>query len=656
VRSVFDVPKRVLLGRARPSGEAERTLLPRRLALPVFASDPVSSVAYAGQELLLVLALGGVALLAVAPSVALAVCLVVVVVVVSYGQVVRAYPGGGGSYAAASENLGPRAGTVTAAALTLDYVLTVAVSTAAAAQTVVGVLPALQGYELLLAIAGVLLVMLVNLRGRREAGWAAMVPVYGFVLVVGVTVAVGLVRAGLGDAPRAPSADLVLADTVPSESWLLLIPLVLRAFAGGGAALAGVEAISNGTPSFRPPQARNAATTLLVVGGITAALFGGVIVLAGVADVRLAPSPCDFANLPDCENATQESLLPQLASAVWGAGAAAVPLMVVATVGVLLGAANSAYNGFPLLAAVLADDRYAPRQLAHRGDRLAYTNGIVFLSVAAVLVLLAVTADVSRLVDLYLLGLLLSFTLAQLGMARRFRGELAVATARSRLAARGRLALAAVAALSTGAVFLVSVVVKVPIGAWATVLAGVLLYLLMRAVRRHYDTVAERLALDDVRETMPARVHAVVLVSRLHKPVLRALAYARATRPATLEAVTVAVEPAAAAAVLEEWERRRIPVPLRVLDAPYREVTGPLMAYVAELRRRHPRDAVTVFVPEYVVGRWWQALLHNQSTLWLKSRLEAAPGVMVVSVPWLLSDPDGRQLAAAVPRVPEPPA
>ncbi|MGF1661748.1 MAG: APC family permease [Kineosporiaceae bacterium] len=655
MRSVFDVPKRVLLGRARPSGEAERTLLPRRLALPVFASDPVSSVAYAGQELLLILALGGVALLAVAPSVALAVCLVVAIVVVSYGQVVRAYPGGGGSYAAASENLGPRAGRVTAAALTVDYVLTVAVSTAAAAQTVVGVLPALRGYELVLAIVGVLLVMLVNLRGRRESGWAAMVPVYGFVLVVGVTVAVGLVRAGLGDAPRAPSADLVLADTVPPESWLLLVPLVLRAFASGGAALAGVEAISNGTPSFRPPRARNAATTLLVVGGITVALFGGVIVLARVADVRLAASPCDFANLPDCETATQEGLLPQLASAVWGAGSAAVPLMVVVTVGVLLGAANSAYNGFPLLAAVLAEDRYAPRQLAHRGDRLAYTNGIVFLSVAAVLVLLAVTADVSRLVDLYLLGLLLSFTLAQLGMARRFRGELAVATARTRWGARGRLALAAVAALSTGTVFLVSAVVKIPIGAWATVLAGVLLYLLMRAVRSHYDTVADRLALDDFRETMPARVHAVVLVSRLHKPVLRALAYARATRPATLEAVTVAVEPAAAATVLEEWERRRIPVPLRVLDAPYREVTGPLMAYVAELRRRHPRDAVTVFVPEYVVGRWWQAFLHNQSTLWLKSRLEAAPGVMVVSVPWLLTDPDGRQLAAALPRHAEPP-
>jgi hypothetical protein len=314
--------------------------------------------------------------------------------------------------------------------------------------------------------------------------------------------------------------------------------------------------------------------------------------------------------------------------------------MVIATVGVLLGAANSAYNGFPLLAAVLAEDRYAPRQLAHRGDRLAYTNGILFLSAAAVGVLLVVNADVSRLVDLYLLGLLLSFTLAQGGMARRFRGESAVATTAQRWPARGRLALAAVAAVSTGVVLVLNAVVKVPLGAWATVVAGVVLYVLMRAVRSHYDSVAASLELDDSHETMPARVHAVVLVSRLHKPVLRAIAYARATRPATLEAVTVAVEPEAAAAVLEEWERRRIPVPLRVLDSPYREITGPLMEHVAGLRRRNPRDAVTVFVPEYVVGRWWQSFLHNQSTLWLKSRLEAAPGVMVVSVPWLLTSPE----------------
>lgn len=644
MRSVFDVPKRLLLGRARPSEEAERTLLPKRLALPVFASDPVSSVAYAGQELLIILALGGVALLALAPSVALAVCLVVAIVVISYGQVVRAYPGGGGSYAAASENLGGKSGTATAAALTVDYVLTVAVSTAAAAQTVVGVIPAVRGYELLIAIAGVLLVMLVNLRGRREAGWAAMIPAYGFVLVVGVTVVVGLLQAGAGDPPRAPSADLVLTGTTDYDSWVLLVPLVLRAFASGGAALAGVEAIANGTPAFRPPRPRNAATTLLIVGTITVALFGGVIALAGVADVRIARDPCDFANVPDCESVTQESLLPQLASAVYGAGTIAVPIMVIATVGVLLGAANSAYNGFPLLAAVLAEDRYAPRQLAHRGDRLAYTNGILFLSASAIGVLLVINADVSRLVDLYLLGLLLSFTLAQAGMARRFRGEAAVATAARRWPTRGRLTLAVVAAVSTGVVLVVSTVVKVPEGAWATLLAGAALYVLMRAVRRHYDGVAASLELDGSREVMPARVHAVVLVSRLHKPVLRALAYARATRPATLEAVTVAVEPEAAAAVLEEWERRRIPVPLRVLDSPYREITSPLMDHVTALRRRHPRDAVTVFVPEYVVGRWWQSFLHNQSTLWLKSRLEAAPGVMVVSVPWLLSDPDPDRL------------
>jgi amino acid transporter len=635
---VLEVPKRVLLGPARPSQEVERTLLPKRLALPVFASDPVSSVAYAGQEIILVLALGGTALLTLAPPVALAVCVLVVIVVVSYGQVVRAYPGGGGSYAAASEHLGSRAGTATASALGVDYVLTVAVSAAAAAQTVSGLAPATADYAVLVAVAAVLLVMVINLRGRREAGWAAMLPVYGFVSVVGIMLVVGFVRTAAGDAPRAGSADYGLP---PAEATGLLAALVvLRAFASGGAALAGVEAIANGVPSFRRPQPRNAATTLLLVGGITVTLLAGVVALASIADVRMTEHPCDLQGLADCGNVVQEPLLAQLAGAVFGAGSWAVPVVAVATVGVLLGAANSAYHGFPMLAAVLAEDRLAPRQLAHRGDRLAYSNGIVSLSAAAVLVLLAVQADVARLLQLYLVGLLLSFTLAQAGMVRRFRQEIALTPAVHRWPARGRLLLAAVAVAALAAVLVINTVVKVPEGAWAVILAGVLIYVLMRAVRRHYDGVAARLAIDgDGTETMPARVHAVVLVSRLHKPVLRALAYARATRPATLEAVTVAVEPEAAAVVLQEWEQRRIPVPLRVLDAPYREVTGPLMEHVESLRRRNPRDAVTVFVPEYVVRHWWQSFLHNQSILWLKSRLEAAPGVMVVSVPWLLEAP-----------------
>lgn len=633
---MFDVPKRLLLGRARSTDEAERTLLPKRLGLPVFASDPVSSVAYAGQEILLVLAVGGAVLLTFAPAVALAACVVLVIVVVSYGQVVRAFPGGGGSYAAATENLGPRAGAATAASLSVDYVLTVSVSAAAAAQTLAGLAPGTRNYAVLISVAAVALVMLINLRGRREAGWAAMIPAYGFVAVVAVTLAVGFARVAAGDPPVAPSAQYGLPEE--DLTRVLVFLLVLRAFAGGGTALAGVEAIANAVPAFREPKPRNAATTLLLVGGVTVSLLAGVVALASIADVRLASDPCDLAGLANCEDAVQDPLLPQLAAAVFGSGSPAVAIMAVATIGVLLGAANSAYNGFPLLAAVLAEDRYLPRQLAHRGDRLAYSNGILFLSGAAIMVLVLTQARVGLLIDLYLLGLLLSFTLAQLGMTRMFSRRVRLAT-RGAWPDRARLALSYLAVVATGTVLLISAVVKIPLGAWATVLAGVVAYLFMRGIRRHYDGVSQALALDeDWAQTKPARVHAVVLVSRLHKPVLRALAYARATRPATLEAVTVAVEPEAAAAVLAEWNRLQIPVPLRVLDSPFREITGPLMEHVLDLRRQHPRDAVTVFVPEYVVGRWWQAILHNQSTLWLKSRLQAAQGVMVVSVPWLLTE------------------
>ncbi len=640
VTSLLSVPKRLLLGRARPSSQVDATLLPKRLALPVFASDPVSSVAFAAQELLVVLALGGVALLTLAPGVALAACLLLVVVVVSYGQVVRAYPGGGGSYAAVTENLGAKTGAVTAAALVVDYVLTVAVSTAAAAENLAALAPGVVRYQSLVAIGGVVLVMLVNLRGRREAGWVSTLPAYGFVVAVAVLIAVGLARAATGDTPRAASADYGIATG--EATGALLVLLVLRAFASGGTALAGVEAVANGVPAFRKPQARNAALTLLAVGGLSVALLAGVVTLAVISDVRITADTCDLVGYPgDCAVGGQDALLPQLAGAVFGAGSIAVPIIAIAAVLVLLSAANSAYNGFPLLAAVLAQDRYLPRQLANRGDRLAYGNGIVTLSVAAVATLVVFSADVGRLIQLYLLGLLLSFTLAQVGMVRRSRAEAALTRGRSRWPGTARLALAITSAIATGSVLVISTVVKVPGGGWVVVLLGVLVYAGMRFVRRHYDQVSDQLAIREIAtETMPARVHAVVLVSRLHRPVLRALAYARATRPSTLEAITVAVEPDAARAVLAEWRRLKIPVPLKVLDSPYREITGPLMEYVAALRRSHPRDAVTVFVPEYVVGRWWERLLHNQSTLWLKSRLQASPGVMVVSVPWLLSSAD----------------
>jgi len=639
VSSLLAVPKRLILGRARRSDRADDTLLPKRLALPVFAADPVSSVAYATQELLVILALGGTAALVLAPEVAVAVCVVVAVVVLSYGPLVRAYPGGGGSFAVASRTLGPRAGLVAAAALLVDYTLTVAVSAAAAIDALVSVLPALASARIPLAVGAVLLVMVVNLRGRQEAGWSAMLPVYGFVVVIGVLVVTGLVRWAGGDTPVAASAGYEVERTGDLTAVALGL-VVLRSFAGGGAALAGVDAIANGVPAMRPPKGRNAALTLVGVGAMTIALFGGVITLAVLSGVTVARSACDLRGLPvDCTQFTQQTVLAQLAEAVFGAGSVGAVLVAVVTVAVLLAAANSSFNGFPLLAATLADSGYLPRQLARRGDRLAHSNGILVLALGAVAVLLVLEAQVGPLLDLYLVGLFTSFTLAQVGMARHWGQRLRTARRSARRGPLAGRALAVVAALCTGSVLLVLLVVKVPNGAWASVVLMVLLGVAMQRVHRHYDLVSAEVALgeDEGPDPMPARVHAVVLVSRLHRPTTRALSYARATRPSTLEAVTVATEPAAARELSEEWGRRRVSVPLRVLDSPYREVTRPLVEHVKALRARGPRDVVTVFLPEYVVAHWWEAVLHNQSNVWLRARLSATPGVMVVSVPWQLA-------------------
>ncbi len=359
-----------------------------------------------------------------------------------------------------------------------------------------------------------------------------------------------------------------------------------------------------------------------------------------VSGVTVARDACNLRGLPEaCETFTQQTVLTQLAEAVFGADSIGAVLVAVVTVAVLLAAANSAFNGFPLLAATLADSGYLPRQLARRGDRLAHSNGILVLALGAVVVLLVLEARVGPLLDLYLVGLFTSFTLAQVGMARHWGLQLRTSRRASRRGPAAGRGLAVVAALLTGTVLLVLLVVKVPNGAWASVVAMVLLGLAMHRIHGHYDLVSEEVALpdDEGPEAMPARVHAVVLVSRLTRPVTRALAYARATRPSTLEAVTVATDPAAARELAEQWAHRRVGVPLRVLDSPYREVSRPLVEHVKALRAKGPRDVVTVFLPEYVVAHWWEAVLHNRSNLWLRARLSATPGVMVVSVPWQLA-------------------
>ncbi|MBD0292433.1 MAG: APC family permease [Jiangellaceae bacterium] len=644
VASVAEIARRLLIGRKLASNRLSQTLLPKRVALPVFASDPLSSVTYATQEILVMLTLGGLAFLHLAGWVAAAVVLLLVTVVLSYRQLVYAYPTGGGDYEVAATNLGPNAGLIVASALLVDYVLTVAVSVSAGVDNLISAVPGLADNRVGIALTVVAVLAAMNLRGVRESGAAFALPTYLFVLGIVTMIVWGLGRTLFGDPPVAESAGYDVHAELTGLSGIALGFLVLRAFASGCTALTGVEAIANGVPAFRRPKSRNAATTLALMGGLSIVMFSGITALALISDVRYTENPCDLVGF-DCEDHPQRTVVAQVAAAVFGNGTIAFFYVQAAAALILVLAANTAFNGFPLLGSVLAQHRYAPRQLHTRGDRLVFSNGILVLSVFAGLLISAFDASVTRLIQLYIVGVFTAFTLGQTGMVRHWNAILRGSPRREerRRILRSRT-INTVGAALTGTVLVIVTVTKFTHGAWIVFMAMPVLFLLMRGIREHYDNVNKELAVDDrpggESTMLPSRVHAIVLVSKIHKPTLRAVAYARSSRPDVLEAVTVNVDQDETRALTDEWDRRNIPVPLKVLDSPYREITRPIVDYVKGVRRSSPRDVVTVYIPEYIVGRWWEQLLHNQSALRLKGRLLFSPGVMVTSVPWQLRSSD----------------
>lgn len=633
------VLKRVVLGRALRSDRLGEQQLSKRLALPTFASDPLSSVAYATQEILLVLSLGGLSLLFLAPLLAGAVVVLLLVVVVSYRQVVRAYPSGG-SYEVAQRNLGQGAGLTVASALMIDYVMTVAVSVSAGVDNLISAAPSLNPHRVLIAVSLVVILTAINLRGVRESGRAFAVPTYAFIIGVIGMIITGLIRTVVGDAPIAESATYSITAEHAGLSGLALVFFALRAFSSGCTALTGVEAISNGVPAFRPPKSENAAKTLAWMGGLAITMFAGITTLAVIAKVRIAENTCDLVGFTgNCSTDAQKTVIAQIASAVFG-GDTTVGFFYIqaATVLILVLAANTAYNGFPLLANILAQDRYLPRQLHTRGDRLAFSNGILLLAGVAGALMYAFDASVTRLIQLYILGVFTSFTLSQIGMVRHWNRALSTERdPKARRAIGRRRVINGTGAVLTGLVLVIVTATKFTQGAYLVVIAMPVLILLMRAIRRHYDSVSVELELGDDANVLPSRIHAIVLVSRLHKAAARALAYARATHPDILEAVTVNIDDADTRRLQEDWARRNVPVSLRILESPYREITRPILDYVKSIRTEGPRDVIIVYVPEYVVGRWWEQLLHNQSALRLKTRLLFTPGVLVTNVPWRLT-------------------
>ncbi|MDR7087045.1 amino acid transporter [Aeromicrobium panaciterrae] len=640
---IIEATKRALVGRKLRSEQLGETLLPKRIALPVFASDALSSVAYAPDEIFLTLSLGGLTAYAYNWKIGIAVALVLAIVVASYRQNVHAYPSGGGDYEVATVNLGPTAGLTVGSALLVDYVLTVAVSVSSGVQNAASALPWLDGHEAAAASALVFILMAMNLRGTKESGKAFAIPSYLFMVSILLMGLWGYARYVSGNLPEVPSAEFDISAEGQYEqglSGVAMVFLLARAFSSGCAALTGVEAISNGVPAFKKPKSKNAATTLFLLGTLSITMLMSIVVLADLMKLRYVEDPAHQLlknGVPVGNSYEQDTVIGQLAKTLYSDFTPLFYFTIACTGVILILAANTAFNGFPVLGSILARDGFLPRQLDTRGDRLTFSNGIILLAVAAIVLIQAFDAEVTRLIQLYIVGVFVSFNLSQLGMIRHWTRHLKTEKdpeVRSKMI-RSRI-VNAIGLGMTAIVLVIVLLTKFLAGAWIAIAAMVAIFLLMRGIGRHYERVSTELAIDDSDVGLPSRVHAIVLVSKLHKPTMRALAYARVSRPNTIEALTVEFDPAETEKLMQRWDELEIPVPLKVINSPFRELVRPVLRYVKELRKASPRDVITVYIPEYVVGRWWEQLLHNQTALRLKGRLLFMPGVMVTSVPYQL--------------------
>ncbi|HWO05132.1 MAG TPA: APC family permease [Methylomirabilota bacterium] len=603
----MSILKRLIVGAPMPLAQARHERLSKTVALAVFSSDAMSSVAYATEEILLILVLAGTAAAHLTVPIALAIAGLLVVVSVSYQQTIHAYPSGGGSYIVARANLGPTAGLVAAAALLIDYVLTVSVSVAAGVAALTSAVPWLLTHRVLLGVVFTAAIAYANLRGVRESGRVFAVPTYLFIVTFSVLVGTGLFRWLTGTLPAAAAASETVAAT-QTLTWFL----VLRAFASGCTALTGVEAISNGVPAFKHPEARNAAITMGWMAAVLGTLFIGVSVLA---------SALGITPLAD------ETVVSQVARRLFGGG---LPYYLVqgSTTLILVLAANTSFADFPRLNSLLARDRYAPRQFRTLGDRLVFSNGILILAGLAAALIVVFGGDTHALIPLYAVGVFISFTLSQAGMVRHWLTDGGAGW-------RWRLGVNGVGALVTGAVTVVIAVTKFTHGAWIVVLLIPLLVVGFRAIYRHYDTVAHELSLEHLVEEPPVNNTVLVLVGDLHMGVVKALRYAQSLSPSP-KAVYVELDPSVTARLEERWSKGGCGVPLVVLASPYRSMLRPLLDYIGRIRERDANSVVTIVIPEFVPRRWWQHLLHNQTALLVKGALLFRRGVVVVDVPFHL--------------------
>lgn len=619
---LYDRARRILFGRPIVTESEHEERLTKRTGLAILASDNISSSAYATEEAMRVLAIAGAGALVLTMPIALAVVAVLAIVVLSESRVIRAYPQGGGSYAVAKENIGTLAGLVAAAALLIDYVLTVAVSTAAGVAAVSSFVPEIADERVTWGILVIAILTIGNLRGIREAGVIFAAPTYFYMIALFGLIAYGLFRVVTGDAIPAAQPP----DPFPAEGTELLgLLLILRAFSSGAVGLTGSEAIANGTPNFREPEARNAVITLVLMGTVFATIFLGLTFLATRIGV-----------VPDQHEV--ETLNSVLTRSLVGDGPYWY-IVQIATAVILLLAANTGFTGFPRLASVLADDRFMPRQFSFRGERLAFSVGIVSLAALAGFILWSFDGSVTQLIPLYTIGVFLAFTLSQSGLVLRWW----------RRRERGwqlSMVINIVGAAVTGVTLVVVATTKFLLGAWMVLLVLPLLVLMLFAINRHYRSVADALTLENLDHPMPKQIppHVVVPVARLDRAALAALAFARSISP-NVQAVHVATSEDSARQFRERWQRWRgkdavdgaKEIPMHVIASSYRSLIQPLLSYIDEMDERDPRP-VTIVLAEFVPHHWWEFVLHSQNALRLKAALLFRPNTIVIDVPYHFED------------------
>ena len=601
--------KRWLLGTPLETERFQEERLSIPIALAVFSSDVLSSVAYATEEILLVLSLAGLAAMNYSIPISGLIVLLLVIVIVSYRQTIHAYPMGGGSYSVARENLGTLWGLIAAAALLLDYVLTVAVSTAAGVAAVTSALPGLLHHRVAVGLLFLFVLVVGNLRGLRQSGRIFALPTYMFIFAMTVMVVTGVVRAYLGYPPvEAP------ATVLPQASNALTLFLLMRAFSAGCAALTGIEAVSNGVQAFRKPESRNAARTMMIMGVILGSFFLGTSFLAHA-----------YLVVPGAGQA----VVSQLGRVVFGTGPMYY-LLQTSTALILLVAANTSFADFPRLSSILAGDRFLPRQLASLGDRLVYSNGILILAGSAGLLIILFGGDTHALIPLYAVGVFLAFTLSQSGMVARHLREKGP---RYRLHA----AINGAGAMATGAALLVISVTKFTHGAWIVILLIPLFVFFFLRTHRHYFYVRQQLSLREIDPERPLRHTAIVPISAVNRATVYAIRYAKSIAH-EVEAVHIAIDPHKAEQIRQQWKTWGGGVPLKILESPYRSIVQPLVDHIDDLMHgRRRNEMVTVVLPEFVTAHWWEGLFHNQSAFLVKGALLFRPGVVVTSIPFHFS-------------------